>query len=141
MPSNCCRPTPGQIALCPIAMTDVDFSALESDEDLLATARELVRDQLVRTGETVAWGAWEAFKGRLRRLPGQEGAVIRPTRAEAEGLGYMDEAGRDFERGIVGERRRELEDLAVRALREEKARRSTRPAPHAGRSWDAVGVG
>jgi hypothetical protein len=107
-------------------MTRVDFSALEGDEDLLAAAEELVRDQLVRTGEAVAWRAWEAIKGRLERLPGMRGAVLRPTRAEAEGLGYMDAAAKDFERGIVGERRQELEDRAERALRQEKARRSSR---------------
>jgi hypothetical protein len=140
-PDCCCRLDPGRGDLCPIDMTAVDFSALEGDEDLAAAARALVRDQLVRTGEAVAWRAWEAIKGRLGGLPGMRGAVLRPTRWEAEALGFMREAGRDFERGIAGERRRSLEDQAVRELREEKDRRSRRPAPHAGRGWDAVGAG
>jgi hypothetical protein len=129
-PDCCCRLDPGRGDLCPIDMTAVDFSALEGDEELVVVARQLVRDQLVRTGAAVAWRAWEAIKGRLERLPGMRGAVLRPTRWEAEALGYMDAAGRDFDRGIVGERRRELEDLAVRALCEEKARRSTPSGPH-----------
>jgi hypothetical protein len=105
-------------------MTRVDFPALGSAEDVRATAEELVRDQLIRTGEAAAWGAWEALRDRLRALPGMEEAVIRPTRAEAEGLGYMKAAGRDLERAIVGARRRGLVDRAARELRAEKARRS-----------------
>jgi hypothetical protein len=141
MPSNSRRNAPGRIELCPIDMTDVDFSALKSDEDILAAAKGLVRDQLVRTGEAVAWERWEVLRSRLKALPGLEGAVIRPTRAEAEGLGYMDEAGRELERGIVGARRRGLEARAVRELREEKARRSTPPGPHAARGLRLVEVG
>jgi hypothetical protein len=124
MPSECCcRLDPARGDLCPIDMTHVDFSALADDEDLRAAARGLVRDQLVRTGEAVAWRAWEVVRARLRRLPGLEGAVIRPTRAEAEALGYMDAAGRELEREIIGARRRALEAQAVRELRAERARR------------------
>jgi hypothetical protein len=110
--------------LLPIDMTRVDFSALESAAAVRATAKELVRDQLIRTGEAAAWKAWEALRDRVRALPGMEGAIIRPNRSEAEGLGYLKEAGRELERAIVGARRRALEDRAVRELREEKARRS-----------------
>jgi hypothetical protein len=141
MPDNCCRRAPGQIELCPIDMTDTDFSALEGDEDLLATAEGLVRDQLVRTGEAVAWATWEGLRGRLKNLPGMKGAILRPTRAEAEALGYMDEAGRHLERGIEGARRRALEARAVRELREERARRSTPSGPHAARGLRPVDVG
>ena len=120
MPSSDYRLAPGQTALRPINMTGVDFSALEDDEAIQATAPELVRDQLVRTGEAVAWRAWEGLRARLKNLPGMKWAVLRPTRSEAVALGYMEVVGREFEREIVGARRQALEARAVRALRQEK---------------------
>jgi hypothetical protein len=118
----------GRIVLIPLDLTRVDFSALESDEDVLATAQELVRDQLVRTGEAEARRAWEEFLDRLGRLPGLKGAVLKPSRSEGETRGYMEEAGRDLERDIVGEPRRALEARAVRELLEARAVRGLRQA-------------
>jgi len=114
----------GDAQLRPIDMTAVDFAALKSDRDFIAAARELVRDQLVRTGEDAAWERWAELLARVRALPGMEGAVIRPDRAEARELGHMEAAGRDLDSRIVGAPRRALEDRAVEELRAEKARRA-----------------
>ena len=102
-----------------LSLGQVDFDALNTDEDFRSEARRLLPTVLAQVAEKVAETAWTELQKSLRGIPG-----MQVNSSSSEKQRFIQDAGRKFQREASAQDRQEIEDEIVSQLKEQKARKS-----------------
>jgi hypothetical protein len=95
-----------------IDFSKVDFTSLETEDDLRAEAKRLLPAALIKLGEAVGEKTWEELQKTLQSSGGKRGS------SQSEKRKFVQETVRNYQRSASGREKQELEEYILEQLRE-----------------------